>query len=46
MTPVSRQFGQVVAAQYNFYTSAKDGFVFLVLVDSTVLPLQCSTNSA
>jgi hypothetical protein len=33
---MSKTFGQYGTANYNFYTYTKEGFVFLVMVDSSV----------
>jgi hypothetical protein len=33
---MAKTFGQYGTANYNFYTYTKEGFVFLVMVDSTV----------
>ncbi len=33
---MAKTFGQYGTANYNFYTYIKEGFVFLVMVDSTV----------
>jgi len=34
---LGKTFGQYGTANYNFYTYVKEGFVFLVMVESTVI---------
>ncbi len=41
---MSKNFGQYGTANYNFYTSIKEGYVFLVMVESDVSASLFSTK--